>query len=146
MRHKSGFTLIELIIFIVLLLVGIAGILLPIMTSVRNSADPMVARQMVLIADSLMDEIMAKDLVADPCTGMTRADFDAVLCYSDYATTGIRAMDESPIAGLDGYSVAVAVNDATLPNIVSGNAKRITITVTQGSNSFSLEGYRLAYE
>jgi MSHA pilin protein MshD len=146
MRHKSGFTLVELIIFIVILLVGIAGILLPIMTSVRSSADPMIARQMVLIADSLMDEIMARDSVTDPCTGTTRADYDAVLCYSGYSTTGISAMDESPIAGLDGYSVAVAVNDATLPNVEAGNAKRITITVTQGSNSFALEGYRLAYE
>jgi len=146
MRHKSGFTLVELIIFIVLLLVGIAGILLPIMTSVRSSADPMVARQMVLIADSLMDEIMAKDSVTGSCTGTTRADYDAVICYAGYSTTGIRAMDESPIAGLDGYSVAVAVNDATLHNVGVGNAERITITVTQGSNSFALEGYRLAYE
>lgn len=146
MRHENGFTLVELVIFIVILSVGITGILLPIMTTIRNSADPMTARQMVLIADSLMDEIMARDSVAGPCTGTTRVDYDAVVCYSGYSTTGIKAMDGSPIVGLDGYSVAIAVNDATLANVVNGEAKRITITVTKGSDSFSLDGYRLAYE
>lgn len=146
MHRKSGFTLIELIIFIVVLSVGIVGILLPIATSIRNSADPLVARQMVLIADSLMDEIMGKDAVITACGGTTRADYDSVACYAGYSSTGIQTIDGSPIAGLAGYSVSVAVNDASFANVAAGKAKRITVTVTQGSNSFTLEGYRLEYE
>lgn len=147
MRRDPGFSLIELIVFIVILSVGITGILLPIATSIRNSADPLVARQMVLIADSLMDEIMAQEFTAtSTCTGASRTDYNTVACYNGYSSNGIYTIDGSPIAGLTGYSVTVTVNAATLANVAAGNAVRIAITVTQGSNSFTLEGYRLAYD
>lgn len=146
MRRNPGFTLIELIVFIVIVAVGLAGILLPILNNVRNSADPMIARQMVLIADSLMDEIMAKEALVGTDTSGIRSQFDGVTNYNGYSTTEIQTIDGAPINGLAGYSVSVAVSDATLSNVPAGSAKRINITVTHGSDSFVLEGYRLAYE
>ena len=43
--HQSGLTLIELIVFIVVVGVGIAGITLTYNTVVRHSADPMLRKQ-----------------------------------------------------------------------------------------------------
>lgn len=148
MRRNPGFTLIELIVFIVIVSVGLAGILLPIMNNVRNSADPMIARQMVLIADSLMDEIMAKDTLVGTDTSGIRSQFDGVMNYNGYSTTGIQTIDGSPIDGLAGYSLSVTVSDAalSLSNVPAGKAKLIKIAVTHGSDSFILEGYRFAYE
>ena len=146
MRRNPGFTLIELVVFIVIVSVGLAGVLLPVMNNVRHSADPMIARQMVLIADSLMDEIMAKDALVGTDTSGIRSQFDGVMNYNGYSTTGIQAIDGSPIDGLAGYSVSVTVSDDALSNVPAGKAKLIKITVMQGSNSFVLEGYRFAYE
>ena len=55
--HQSGLTLIELIIFIVVIGVGIAGITLTYNTVVRHSADPMQRKQALSIAESLLLEI-----------------------------------------------------------------------------------------
>ena len=56
-RHQCGLTLIELIIFIVVIGVGLAGITLTYNTVVRHSADPMMRKQALSIAESLLLEI-----------------------------------------------------------------------------------------
>ena len=48
-RHR-GFTLVELLIFIVVVGAGLAGILSVMDTSVKSSADPMVRKQAIAIA------------------------------------------------------------------------------------------------
>ena len=59
-RHR-GFTLIELIIFIVVVSAGLAGILSVMNTVVKSSADPMVRKQSIAIAESLLEEILLKN-------------------------------------------------------------------------------------
>ena len=54
---EHGLTLIELIMFIVIVSVGIAGILLALTKSIRTSADPVVRKQALAIAESLLEEI-----------------------------------------------------------------------------------------
>ena len=54
---EQGLSLIELIIFIVILSVSIAGILLALNQSIRTSADPVVRKQALAIAESLLEEI-----------------------------------------------------------------------------------------
>ena len=56
-RTQTGLTLIELIVFIVIVSVGLAGILLTYDTVVRSSADPMVRKQALAIAESVLLEI-----------------------------------------------------------------------------------------
>ena len=55
--RQSGLTLIELIMFIIIVSVGLAGILLTFDTVVRGSADPLVRKQALAIAESLLLEI-----------------------------------------------------------------------------------------
>lgn len=52
-----GFTLIELIVFIVIVGVGLAGILAVFNVTVRSSADPMIRKQMLSIAEALLEEV-----------------------------------------------------------------------------------------
>lgn len=53
----SGFTLIELIAFIAIIGISVAGVLLSFDTAARGSADPVVRKQALAIAESLLEEI-----------------------------------------------------------------------------------------
>lgn len=145
-RHK-GFTLIEVIIFIVVVSAGLVGILAVSNSVVKSSADPMVRKQAVAIAESLLEEITLKDY-ANPAggyAGTDRAQFDDVDDYAGYTTTGIQDVSGSAVAGLERYNVAVAV--AATADLTGVAAKKITVTVTvTGSGeAIILTGYRSNY-
>jgi MSHA pilin protein MshD len=145
---QRGFTLIELVIFIVIVSVGVAGILSVIDTVVKSSADPMVRKQTMAIAESLLEEIVLKDFSNPPegYTGTSRAQFDDVGDYAGYATTaGIVDQDGVSVAGLGSYNISppVAVSDTT--ELTGVAAKKITVSVTGPGGAISLSGYRSDY-
>lgn len=60
-RHRQqGLTLIELAIAIVVVLVGILGVLSALRIMTRDSVNPMLIKQQIAIAQSLMEEIQSK--------------------------------------------------------------------------------------
>lgn len=153
-RRQSGFSLIELIIFIVVVSVGIAGILMVMDVSVKSSADPMVRKQTVAVAESLLEEVLLKEYanpaggytgsVSPPPAGSSRTSFDDVDDYAGYTTTGgMVDMSGIAIAGLGQYNVtSVAVAGITLNSVA---AKQVTVTVTGPAGALSLTGYRTNY-
>lgn len=56
-RRQRGLSLVELVMFIVVVSVGVAGILLVLNYTTASGADPMVQKQALAIAESLLDEI-----------------------------------------------------------------------------------------
>ena len=56
-RGQRGLTLIELVIFIVVVSVGLAGILSVLNLTVMHSADPMARKQAIAAAEALMEEV-----------------------------------------------------------------------------------------
>lgn len=57
-RHNQrGISLVELIMFIVIVSVALAGILLVMDTVTRGSADPLIHKQSLAIAESLLEEV-----------------------------------------------------------------------------------------
>lgn len=56
-RHQSGVTLIELIVFIVIVGIALAGVLKVLQVTNRDSVDPLVRKQALSIAESLLLEI-----------------------------------------------------------------------------------------
>ncbi len=56
LTHQHGVTLVELIMFIVIVGVALAGALL-VMNTVIRSADPLVQKQALAIAESLLEEV-----------------------------------------------------------------------------------------
>lgn len=55
--RQSGISLVELVMFIVIVSVGIAGILSVMNVTTKSSADPMLRKQALSIAESLLEEI-----------------------------------------------------------------------------------------
>jgi MSHA pilin protein MshD len=168
-----GFTLVELLIFIVVIAASIAGVLKVFTEAVSRSADPAVRRQALAIAESLLEEVQlmpftfcdSEDANVETATstagcastvdalgpeaGETRfasPPFDHVNDYHGYTmAAGIVDITNTAIAGLSGYGASVAIAPALLNTIsaASGDALRITVTVTgPGGTSLTLDGYR----
>lgn len=156
-QRQHGFTLIELIIFIVIVGIGVAGVLSVFTNSVKSSADPMVRKQALSIAESLLEEILLKEFkdpsggsngVGATCTagvGTNRSLWTNVCEYINYTSTGITDVQGNTVASLSGYKVLPPVAVTTL--VVSGvNLKRVVVSVTDTqSNVLSIVGYRGDY-
>ena len=143
-RTQRGMTLIEIVLAIVILGVGLAGVLLAFSTVTRGSADPVVAQQMLAIAEEMLEEIELKPYAAAANTApaaCARNTYNDVLDYNGYATSGqVCTIDGSAIPSLAGYSVRVQVQAGVLVGV--GAARRIDVTVTRGTNSLTLTGWR----
>lgn len=154
-RAEAGISLIELVMFIVIVSVGIAGILAVMNSVTGSSTDPMVRKQAHAIAESMLEEIELKDF-ANPGGGFSgaatpanRSQFDDVSDYNGFPSgaSGIQTVDGTPIPSLNAYNVNVTVaGTAALGGIAASDAKLITVTVTgPGNTSVVLEAYRSNY-
>jgi MSHA pilin protein MshD len=148
-HRQRGFTLLELIVFIVVVAVGMAGILGVMDNVVRNSADPMVRKQTLAIAESLLEEILLKDATnpaTDGYTGTVRAYFDDVGDYNGYTTTAgvVDLLGNAPPA-LAAYNIAppVSVTDST--ELGGLATKKVTVSVTGPGGTVTLVGHRGPY-
>ncbi len=143
--------MIEMIIAIVIIGVGIAGVMSAFDTVSKNNADPVVRKQLLAIAEELMEEIQLKpysdpqsDAYAAP-SGSARVAFDDIGDYHGYATSGsITNIDGVAIASLSGFSVSISVQPATVQGVSA--ARKITVTVSRGSTeSLTVVGWRVDY-
>lgn len=149
--NQFGVTLIELVIFIVIISVGLVGILSVMNVTTRNSADPMVRKQAMAMAEAVLEEILSKDATAtyveaDTVNCSNRALYDGVgnyACFSGTPATaainGVNTLGSTAIPALAGFVATVVVAPVT----VSGVAlQRVAVTVTGGNQSITLFGYR----
>jgi MSHA pilin protein MshD len=144
-RYIRGFTLIELIIFIVVVGAGLAGILSVSTTVVKSSADPMVRKQALTLADSILEEVLQKEYTdPDGVQGneTNRATMDDV---DDYNGKTQALFTDWPVS-LSGYLVTISVAaPAAMGGTVTVQAKKVTVVVTRGPESVTLVGYRAQY-
>jgi len=147
-----------MIIAIVIIGVGLAGVLTAFSINVKSSADPLIHKQMLAVAEEMMEEILLKPFV-DPegdaaptntaisCgVAASRAAFDDVSDYHDYETTGICDIDGTTVDGLGNYNLKVTIDAAASLGTLSGGAvKKVTIVVTHGGETISLVGWRTNY-
>lgn len=163
---QCGFTLIELIIFIVVVSVGIVGILSVLNITAQHSADPVYPKQALAIAEALMEEIQLKDFSApasnnfvpsNPPAPAERQNFDNVADFNNYGVetlpstlrAGIFDILGNAITSLANYRVmvAVAAAGAALNLVPAADVLVITIQVTDPGNSVHVfTGYRLNYD
>lgn len=66
-RRQAGLSLIELIVFIVIVSTALAGVLTVFNVTTQASADPMIRKQMLAIAEALLEEVQMQPLTfCDP--------------------------------------------------------------------------------
>lgn len=163
-RRTTGFTLIELIVFIVIVSVGLAGVLMIFNTVTRGSADPVRAKQALAIAEGLMDEILAKNFCdPDSATFTTtpvtcgangveasRDLYDAVDDYASYPPGGAREVTGASIAALSTYNTSVTVTTPASGFVAGGvtvapanyRIVRVTVSDTVSGQSYDLTAYK----
>ncbi len=147
-RRQHGLTLIELVMFIVIVSVGIAGILAVLNLTAQKSADPVAPKQALSIAQALLEEVqLAPFTYCDPdddkavtatsaagCSVVLREDgtplglegseerpFDNVSDYNGFTMAGIRDLGTNTlVAGLEAYTAAVTVTPLALGQVSAG--------------------------
>jgi MSHA pilin protein MshD len=148
-ERQRGLTLVELIIFIVIVGVALAGVLSVFNQVTRSSADPLVRKQATAVAESLLEEIMAVHYscpAGATCTAVTtsnRTVTHAIGDYDSFSMSGIRTIDNTAIAQLSGYTATVAVAAEAAWSGASG--RQISVTVAGGGESVTLTGWRGRY-
>lgn len=159
-KRQRGMTLFELVLAIVILGIGVAGVMTAFTAVVGRSADPLVQKQMLAIAEGMMEEIVLLPFAAaDPPAANVpgpcgpRSAFNDVLDYHNLQTVGgVCTVDGTVVPNLAAYDVGVQINQngslATVSgagNLAGAHVYQITVTVTHGADSFRLLGWRTNY-
>jgi MSHA pilin protein MshD len=118
-----GFTLIEMIIFLVVVSVAMAGLLQVMAVAVKFSALPLQRKQALAMAQGLLQEMVQKD-------------------YSEIATPpALDSVNGLQASVLVSNSGALGSNSASLIE-----TKKIAVTVQFSDQSLNLTGYRSNYD
>ncbi len=154
--RQSGVTLVELIMFIVIIGVGVNGLLSVMSSMTKNSADPMLRKQALTIAESLLEEVELKNYV-DPDGVPVEAGRDLYDDLDDYVgfsmNAGVKDIYGNSInAMLDRFKATVTVDKTPAAfgpagaQITAGEVAQITVTVTDANGeTITLQGYRSNY-
>ena len=132
MTEQRGLSLIELLVFIAVVGVAVVGVVSVYSLNARTSADPMVRKQALAIAESLLEEVLAKpytycdpdDAQADTATSSAIGPAGCATTPEGMGTEGVedRYSNVTPydnVNDYDGFSMAV-IEDLTTGAAVPG--------------------------
>lgn len=145
-RPPRGFTLIEMVVAIVVIGVGLAGVLLAFGAVTRGSGDAAVRKQMLAVAEELMEEIQLKPYAAAANAApaaCARDTYNDVADYDGYSAGSVCGIDGTALPALAGYAVSISVQAATLQGVSA--TRKIIVTVRRGSDTLVLTGWRADY-
>lgn len=152
--QQLGASLIELIMFIMIVSTALAGILLVMNTTTGGSANPLLRKQAIAAAYSLLEEIELQDFtsVSGVTVAVTQANrasaYHIVSDYNNFATSGIFQVTDAASASavLANYNASVAVSGVVLNGIPAASSVQIDVTVTApNGETITATGYRTAY-
>ncbi len=151
-RRQGGFNLLEILVAIVVIGVAVAGVVSAFSVSARSSADPFVRKQLLVVAEEIMEEIQLKPYTsaqAKVTNGCARSGYYQVADYNGYSTSAlgyICDVDGLKLNELDGYVVSVTVTSGNLGSSTTAPGYLITVVVSKGTQeSFTLVGWRTNY-
>ena len=130
--RQRGLTLVELVVSLVL-----ASVLMGTLWSAwallgRSSADPLVARQALAIAQSLLREIELQPLPGDAVAGAApgRTGFASIADYDGLTLHGISDAEGAAVPGLEGYSASIGVAAQALAGVPASAGWWVDVAVT----------------
>jgi MSHA pilin protein MshD len=158
---QRGVSMIELIMFIVIIGAAMVGILSVMNVTTTHSADPLIHKQAIAIAESLLEEVELQDFI-DQNNGVTTTcpaasavtpdrstSYYIVDCYGINGGFSTTTGFSNNALGLSGtYTAKVSIDKTLSPlgAITAGNAVRVTVTVTDPQNNqIAIDGYRTKY-
>lgn len=173
-KSQRGISFVELIMFIVIVSVAVAGVLLTLSTTVKASADPMVQKQALSVAESLLDEIALRPVTRcdpdgpdpdgqtgpAPCAiaeaigpegGESRysatTPFDNANDYHGFSMSPIRDAENNAIPGLASYTATVTVANTAIASVNGGDAVLVTARVFGPGNKpdIAISSVRIRY-
>jgi len=174
-RRQAGISLIELVMFIMIVSIALAGVLSVMNITTKNSADPMIRKQAISVAESLLEEIEAQAFTwCDPddpnvttatgtagCTtvqgitatagesrGSTTQPYDNVGDYGGISMNPILDLNGNAVATLSGATASVTVAQAgsAVGLSTDADALRIDVRVQRSPDiDITLTGYRFRY-
>lgn len=173
-RRPGGFTLIEMVFFIVIVGVALAGLVSVLASAMKGGADTVSQKQALAIAEAIVEEIALKPFTwcdpdddnaaiassivdcGDPAlvenagaeAGETRAFFDNVNDYSGFPVPLSPVTDQSGTYPFPtGFALSsLSVTAEALGGVPAADSLRITVTVTgPGTTSVTLDTYRTRY-
>ncbi|WP_188150347.1 type IV pilus modification PilV family protein [Teredinibacter waterburyi] len=147
-KPDSGVTLIETIVFLVVIAIALTGLMMVFNESVTKSVDPVVRIRALELGQGQLDEVMSRKFDENTptggiphcgavsgvaCLGITAdSGFDDVGDYDGFSRT------------VDGYSLTVSVSEAGDDlGLSAAEARLVQVVVTMpGGDSLQLAAYR----
>lgn len=156
--NASGFTLIEMIAFIVIVGISVVAIGSVFQHSVTRIQDPLIYSQLISMAQSQLDETASRKYDENTPTGGIPICGASGICAGIGLDAGESLLSSETLDDVDdfhgyqdipqtGYSRSmVVVNAGSDFGVANANAKRITVTVTAPSGqAVSLSVYRFNF-
>jgi len=126
-RKSRGLSLVELVVFIVIVSTAVAGVLGVMDVTTRSSVDPMIHKQALAIAEAVLEEVQLQPFTyCDPDDpGAATADMTGASIAFDAASTTPTSATGNPIdvnhtiSGTNRYVFVQVVSSNTFPTISS---------------------------
>lgn len=165
-RHARGLSLIEMIVFIMIVAIALTALLSVMMYTTRHSVDPLRRKQAVMIAESLLEEVqLAKFTFCQPDTDNADTAASSAACANGLAEGwGPSAGSARPFFNINDYVSAANQASAAFdaggrlayasgaPMPLAGYSARLTITpqslggIAAGGTSADVDVLRIRVE
>jgi MSHA pilin protein MshD len=133
LHAQRGLSLIELVIFIAIVSVALAGILAVLTQNTRTSADPLPRKQALAIAEALLEEVeLARFTYCDPIDANAQTAANPAACASSPESVGPEGGNSRPFDNVNDYVAAFGsaqayTTDVTGASLPTGYAATVTI-------------------
>ena len=121
-RAQAGLTMIELVIFIVIIGIAVAGVLTVMNQSNKGGADPQMRKQAIAVAEGLLEEIFLSHFTycdpADAAADTARATTDCTLVEQ----VGTEPGNARPYDNVNDYVAAFGVEQQTPINDINNDS------------------------
>ena len=143
-RESRGASLVELIVFIVVVSVAVVGVLAALNLATRTSVDPMIQKQALAIAEAILEEVQLQPLTyCDPDDANAPTALSSADCTG--GTAGANDENGNPPAALGAEAGEARTAIPVYDNVSDYNGLTISpITAIDGSAIPGLGGYSAA--